>query len=220
MCPPHGYSAHYHSDGALAGPSSATPSVLGKRRAESAYPIGPTSHAKAAKLSADSVASSASRQQAPPQADNENDNENEDKDKDEDDPAGAGPAPTFDPERKVTHKPIDWANPPTWAGRPIPKMAATKICEYLRKTHKFSWRTLPQCQFDDCTKEFPRPGAAKSHITGKAHLDLRRECVRCGFSVREDNFGWRHATQGRCDYIYEKQQAKESKENGGGGPKR
>ena len=167
------------------------PSVLGKRRADPSYSLSPA--AKAPKHSPDSSPS----QLIP--ADGEKENH----------PAPPILTPESVPQTRITHK-IDWSQPQTWAGKTIDEMDVRKVFSYLSTEHQFKWDTIRRCEWNGCGKEYPKGRGVKSHIKGTDHMDLRRECLRCGFSARLDNFPSRH-TQAYCDKVVERNKKREKK---------
>ncbi|KAM5540687.1 hypothetical protein V8D89_005718 [Ganoderma adspersum] len=196
MFPAHDYLAHRDGfpGGVLMGPSTPS-SSLGKRRGAPTEPV--PSKRKAAKVAAGSRPS----QKAPrkPRSD-----------------------PDFRPEWKFTHQ-IDWTKgKPTWAGETIEE-APENILNHISEVLGVSWEKERHCRYGDCTKVFPKGGALRAHIMGKAHMNLRRECLRCGWDVREDMFNSRH-TKKQCDKKYEERMnpdaGKKRKPRTGGGRKK
>lgn len=197
---PHDYNVHR-----VRIPASASSSSLGKRRAES---MSLTSfNVKAPKVSAESHPF----QKAPPaEPGKENDT--------------TSTVPAFNPKSKYTHK-IDWAEPPVWNGIAIPSdKAAENIFNHLRQMHGHVWGKRDfRCRYNKCTKVCGSYSSLRSHVTGRAHIDLRRECLRCGWDTRADNFELRH-TKKQCDKNYEKKKNHDAggqqKRRTGGGRKR
>ena len=180
------------------GASESTPSSsLGKRKAAPTYPASSTR--KAAKVSSGSRPS----QKAPRK------------------PRKAPSDPDFRPEWKFTHQ-ID--GQPKWADEIIDETVPPEnILNHISEVLGVSWETERHCQYGDCKKVYPKGGALRGHILGKAHMNLRRECLRCGWDVREDLFKSRH-TRKMCDERHAEKMnpdaGKKRKPRAGGGRKK
>ncbi|KAI0352506.1 hypothetical protein OH77DRAFT_1523318 [Trametes cingulata] len=82
-----------------------------------------------------------------------------------------------------THN-IDWSEPPRWGDDVIPEMPGEAIVGYLKR--KYQLKDTVTCLYNGCGKEVSVNGSLKNHLANGEHMDLRKECVRCGWSIRHD----------------------------------
>ena len=79
---------------------------------------------------------------------------------------------------------IDWNAPPTWGDDVIPKMPANAILTYLKDTYGL-YGTI-ECLWNGCGQEVNVAMSLKNHLYCDSHINLRRRCPRCNWSVRPD----------------------------------
>ncbi|KAI0368445.1 hypothetical protein BV20DRAFT_980745 [Pilatotrama ljubarskyi] len=82
-----------------------------------------------------------------------------------------------------THR-INWADPPKWGDDPIPEMPGEAIVGYLKR--QYHLKNTIVCRYNGCGKEVSVNTSLKNHLANADHMDLRKACVKCGWSIRHD----------------------------------
>ncbi|KAH9887722.1 hypothetical protein C8Q73DRAFT_784092 [Cubamyces lactineus] len=85
---------------------------------------------------------------------------------------------------------IDWDAPPTWGDDVIPKMPATAIFTYLKDTYGL-YGTI-ECLWNGCGQQVNVAMSLKNHLHCDSHINLRRRCPRCSWTVRPDMWNSRY----------------------------
>ncbi|KAI0333460.1 hypothetical protein GY45DRAFT_306718 [Cubamyces sp. BRFM 1775] len=85
---------------------------------------------------------------------------------------------------------IDWNDPPTWGGDVIPRMPATAILPYLKD--RYDLHGSVTCLWNGCGQQMNVAMSLKNHLHCDSHINLRRKCPRCSWSVRPDMWNSRY----------------------------